>query len=154
MPRYWLFKSEPNVYSIDDLKRDGRTFWDGVRNYQARNLLRDEIRVGDGVLYYHSRVDPMAVVGLAKVSEAGAPDPSQFDRRSKYYDDKATKQTPRWFGVTVSFDKKFGRPVTLKEMRDIAALKKMVLLNRSRLSVQPVRADEWKWIVKRGQAKG
>ncbi len=153
--RYWLLKSEPNVFSIDDLKKSPKrtTEWEGVRNYQARNLLRDEIQVGDEVLFYHSRVEPMAVVGTATVVRAGYPDDTQFDPRSKYYDPKATRENPRWYRIDIRFETQFERPVTLEEMKRIPALKNMVLLNRSRLSVQPVRPSEWKAILKRGLPK-
>jgi predicted RNA-binding protein with PUA-like domain len=152
MPRYWLMKSEPSVFSIDDLARapSGTTFWDGVRNYQARNLLRDEVKVGDGVLFYHSSADPPAVVGTAKVVKPPAPDPSQFDPRSDYHDPKATPEQPRWYGVAIAFDGKFKRAVPLDELRQQAALAQMVLLQRSRLSVQPVTAEQWKAIVRLG----
>ena len=149
--KYWLFKSEPDVYGIEALRRDGATFWDGVRNYQARNTLRDDIEVGDGVLFYHSRVAPMAVAGTARVTRAGYPDPTQFDKRSKYFDEKATPENPRWFVVDIEFESAFDSPVTLPEMREMKALSDMVLLQKgSRLSVQPVRAKEWNAIVKRG----
>ena len=148
--RYWLFKSEPDVYSLANLKRDKKTFWDGVRNYQARNSLRDDIQVGDEVLYYHSRHKPMSVVGTARVTRAGYPDPTQFDKKSKYYDEKATREKPRWFVVDIEFATEFKTPVTLDEMKEMPALKDMVLLNRSRLSVQPVRAAEFKAIVRKG----
>ena len=153
--RYWLFKSEPDVFSIQDLKKSPKrtTLWEGVRNYQARNLLRDEVRAGDGVLFYHSRVEPMAVAGTAPVVRAGYPDPMQFDPKAKYHDPKSTKENPRWYAVDIRFDREFVRPVTLKEMREMPALARMVLLHRSRLSIQPVRAAEWKAILKRGLGK-
>jgi predicted RNA-binding protein with PUA-like domain len=153
MPRnYWLFKSEPDVYPIEALARDGSTFWDGIRNYQARNTLRDDVAVGDGVLFYHSRVAPMAVVGTAKVTRAGYPDPTQFDPKSKYFDDKATKENPRWFVVDIELDGIFAQPVTLAEMREMKALEGMELLRKgSRLSIQPVRKREWDAIVRRGR---
>ena len=141
MARHWLMKSEPDVFSIDDLAKAKKqtTGWDGVRNYQARNLLRDEIAVGDGVLYYHSSVDPPAVVGLARVVKAGYPDPTQFDPKSDYYDAGSKPDAPRWFSVEIAFDRKLPRPVTLPELRADPALSDMVLLRRgSRLSVQPV----------------
>ena len=152
MPRYWLMKSEPSVFSIEDLARAPRrtTFWDGVRNFQARNLLRDQVKVGDGVLFYHSSADPPAVVGTAQVVQPPAPDPSQFDPRSDYHDPKATESEPRWFGVAIALDSIFKRPVPLDELRQQAALSGMVLLQRSRLSVQPVSAGEWKTILKLG----
>jgi predicted RNA-binding protein with PUA-like domain len=154
--RYWLMKSEPESFSIADLQRAPRqtTFWDGVRNYQARNLLRDEIKVGDGVLFYHSSADPPAVVGTAEVVSAGAPDPSQFDATSSHHDPDSPPDDPRWFGVTIKFGRTFGRAVTLPELRATPALKEMVLLRKgSRLSVQPVSSQEWETIVKLGGGK-
>jgi predicted RNA-binding protein with PUA-like domain len=156
MARHWLMKSEPDVFSIDDLAKAKKqtTGWDGVRNYQARNLLRDEIAVGDGVLYYHSSVDPPAVVGLARVVKAGYPDPTQFDPKSEYYDAGSKPDAPRWFSVEIAFDRKLARPVTLSELRADPALSGMVLLQRgSRLSVQPVTAAEWKRILALGDRK-
>ena len=150
--RHWLFKSEPDVYPIEALARDGSTFWGGIRNYQARNMLRDDVAVGDGVLFYHSRVAPMAVVGTAKVTRAGYPDPTQFDPKSKYFDEKATKENPRWFVVDIELDEIFERPVTLAEMRGMKPLARMELLRKgSRLSVQPVRKGEWNAVVRRGR---
>ncbi|MEE8105726.1 MAG: EVE domain-containing protein [Planctomycetota bacterium] len=150
--RYWLFKSEPDVFSIHDLaKAKGkRTEWEGVRNYQARNLLRDEIQKGDEVLYYHSRHNPMAVVGTARVAKAGYPDPYQFDKNSKYFDEKSGKDNPRWFLVDITLGSIFKREVTLKEIKSTAALSKMVLVTHGRLSVQPVTAKEFQTIVKLG----
>jgi predicted RNA-binding protein with PUA-like domain len=148
--RYWLFKSEPDVYSLADLKRDKKTYWEGVRNYQARNFLRDDIKPGDEVLYYHSRHKPMAVVGTAKVTKGGYPDPEQFDRKSKYYDAASKKEDPRWYVVEIAFQSEFKTPVTLDEIKTIPACKDMVLINRSRLSVQPVTAGEFKAIKKKG----
>jgi predicted RNA-binding protein with PUA-like domain len=152
--RYWLFKSEPSTFSIDHLARaPGKTtFWNGVRNYQARNLLRDEIHAGDGVLFYHSNADPPTVAGLAEVSRDGYPDATQFDPRSEYYDKGANPDDPRWFMVDIRFKEKFPRPVPLDELRENAALADMVLLRRgSRLSVQPVTVGEWKTIVALGR---
>jgi len=147
---YWLFKSEPDVYSFEQLKRDKKTGWEGVRNYQARNFLRDKIKVGDGVLFYHSRQKPMSIAGVAKVVKAGYPDDTQFDKRSRYYDADSDPGNPRWYRVDVGYGYGFKRSVTLDELKEIAGLKKMVLLNRSRLSVQPVAAPEWKIITKLG----
>jgi predicted RNA-binding protein with PUA-like domain len=157
--RHWLMKSEPSVFSIQDLARapEKTTFWDGVRNYQARNLLRDEMQVGDGVLFYHSSADPPAVAGIATVVRAGSPDPSQFDPASDKHDPAATPEAPRWYGVHIAFERAFARPLTLDELRAVPALSKMVLLNRSRLSVQPVTADEWRAILalaEKGPKKG
>lgn len=153
MARHWLMKSEPDVFSIDDLAKakNQTTGWDGVRNYQARNLLRDEIAVGDGVLFYHSSVDPPGVAGLARVVKAGYPDPTQFDPRDSHYDRDSQRDDPRWYAVDIQFDTKFTRDVTLPELRETKSLADMVLLRRgSRLSVQPVTAAEWKQILKMG----
>jgi predicted RNA-binding protein with PUA-like domain len=148
--RYWLMKSEPAVFSIDDLRKAprGTTFWDGVRNYQARNLLRDEIKTGDGVIFYHSSADPPAAAGTAQVVSEGAPDPTQFDPASDHHDPDAHPDDPRWYGVEIKFDSAFARPVPLDELRRTPALADMVLLRKgSRLSVQPVTHDEWKAIL-------
>jgi predicted RNA-binding protein with PUA-like domain len=156
MARHWLMKSEPDVFSIDDLgkARNQITGWDGVRNYQARNLLRDDIAVGDGVLFYHSSVDPPGVVGLARVVKAAYPDPTQFDPKSDYYDKDSKRDDPRWFSVDIAFDRKLARPVTLSELRAEPALADMVLLRRgSRLSVQPVTPAEWKKILALGAGR-
>ena len=147
--RYWLFKSEPDVYSIDDLERDGTTYWHGVRNYQARNLLRDEILLDDGVLYYHSNAKPMAVVGLARVCKEGYPDQTQFEEGSKYHDADSDPADPRWFHVDVAFVAKAAAPVTRDEMKAEPKLADMMLLQRgSRLSVQPVTRAEWRVVLK------
>ena len=151
--KYRLMKSDPDTSGWDDLGAEKRqtTCWDGVRNYQARNLLRDDIQVGDGVLFYHSSADPTAVVGIAKVVQAGYPDPSQFDRRSKYHDPKSSKDAPRWYAVDIRAEKALARPVTLETMRATPALKKMRLLQRgTRLSVLPVTAAEWRTVTKLG----
>jgi predicted RNA-binding protein with PUA-like domain len=153
--RYWLMKSEPSVFSIDDLARAPKqtTSWDGVRNYQARNLLR-EAQAGDGVLFYHSSADPPAAVGTATIARAAYPDATQFDPRSDHYDPDSKKDDPRWFVVDVKLDKKFARPVTLAELRANLALEGMVLLRKgSRLSVQPVTPAEWKVVCKLGEAR-
>lgn len=140
-------KSEPDAYSIDDLASDGTTHWDGVRNYQARNLMRDEMKIGDRVLYYHSRLRPPGVVGLAEVVAESYPDHTSWDPDSKYFDPKSTPEEPRWFMVDIAFVEKFGRMVSIDEMKEHPELKDMVLLNRSRLSVQPVSAAEFDFIV-------
>ncbi len=144
--RYWLLKSDPETFSFEDLKSSPRrtTCWDGVRNYQARNYLRDEIRVGDGVLFYHSQSDPPAAVGTARVVRSGYPDPTQFDRRSRSHDPGSDPAEPRWYAVDIRLEREFARPVTLGEMRHAPRLAGMALLRRgSRLSVQPVLAAEW-----------
>ena len=151
MPSYWLYKTEPSTFSIEDLKRVKRTVWEGVRNYQARNHLR-EAREGDLVLFYHSSTKPMAVVGIAKVVQEAYPDPSQFDPESEYHDKDSKRDDPRWSLVDIAFVEAFPHPVTLDEMKEMPALKEMVLLKRGRLSVQPVTPAEWAAILKRGRA--
>jgi predicted RNA-binding protein with PUA-like domain len=149
--QYWLMKTEPETYSIDDLAAEPKktTSWEGVRNYQARNLLRDEIKKGDRVLFYHSACKEPAVVGTAIVARSGYPDTHAVDPGSKYFDEKSDPSSPRWFMVDIKLDKKFDRPVTLALLREQAALKDMVLLQKgSRLSVQPVRKKEFDKILK------
>jgi predicted RNA-binding protein with PUA-like domain len=146
-------KSEPYVYSIDDLERDGTTYWDGVRNYQARNLMRDRMKVGDHVLYYHSNVKPPGVAGLARVVKEAYPDHTSWDTGSKYFDPKSTPEAPRWFMVDIAFEEKFPQIVTLDRIKSETALQEMVLVKRSRLSVQPVEAEEFSLIVKIGRAQ-
>lgn len=145
--RYWLMKSEPDAYSIDDLAADGTTYWDGVRNYQARNLMRDEMRVGDRVLYYHSQLRPPGVVGLAEVVKEAYPDHTSWDPDSHYFDPKSTPEDPRWFMVDIRFVRKFPRMVSIDELKEYPELSDMVLLNRSRLSVQPVTSEQYDFIV-------
>ncbi len=147
MPNYWLFKSEPDCYSIDDLKRDRTTFWDGVRNYQARNMLRDSIKPGDGVLFYHSSCEPLAIVGTAEVVKAGYPDHTAFDPKSDHFDQKSKKDAPTWYMVDIRFKRAFARPVLREDLKAEKRLAKMVLLQQgSRLSVQPVTAEEWRTV--------
>ena len=133
----WLMKSEPDVYSIDDLERDGSTQWDGVRNYKARNNLR-AMKVGDEVLYYHSNAKPPGVVGIARVSREAYPDPSQFDEKSHYYDEKSKRDDPRWSLVDVEFVARFPREVSLDDVKSEKALADMELVRYGRLSVQSV----------------
>jgi len=150
---YWLMKSEPDEFSIDDLAKAPKktTPWFGVRNYQARNFMRDRMRIGDGVLFYHSSAEPPAVAGTARVVRAGYPDPTQFDPRDAHFDRDSLRDDPCWYAVDIKFDSKFARVVTLPELRDTKPLADMVLLRRgSRLSVQPVTAAEWKQILKMG----
>ena len=145
--KYWLFKSEPTAYSIEDLaaEPDKTTYWDGVRNYQARNMLRDEIKVGDRVLFYHSNAKPMAVVGTMRVVKAGYPDFSAWDETDEcHYDPKSDPNNPTWFMVDCKLIKQFKTPVTrdmLKEDAETAGM--MVLARGSRLSIQPVTEEEW-----------
>ena len=151
--RYWLVKTEPSVYSIDDLAKDGATDWTGVRNYQARNFLV-EMRAGDKVLVYHSNAEPPGVAGVAEVSEEAKPDKTQFDRKGEYFDEKATVSKPRWFCPELQFVSKLKRLVPLEQLRAQPALSGMALLQKgSRLSVTPVTADEFQRIVKLGAVK-
>ena len=152
--RYWLFKTEPDVYSFADLQRDKKTMWEGVRNYQARNILRDEVKVGDSVLFYHSRIKPMEIPGVAKVVKASYPDPTQFDSKSKYFDPKAEKDEPRWMVVDVAFDFAFKNVITRDQLQEMPELEDMMVLKRgARLSIQPVSAAEFKAITKAGGKK-
>jgi len=144
--KYWLMKSEADVYSIDQLKKDRRTMWDGVRNYQARNNMQ-EMKKGDLVLYYHSRQRPSAVVGVAKVVREAYPDPTQFDPDHKYFDEKSSEDDPRWWLVDIAFVQKFDEQVGLPEIREMKTLSDMVLVNNSRLSVQPVRKREFERVL-------
>lgn len=145
MKRYWLMKTEPESYSIDDLERDGTTFWNGIRNYQARNFMRDDVKPGDGVLFYHSNAEPPGIFGVAEVVRAAYPDHTQFDPESKYFDPKATPENPTWVMVDVKFVRKFSAPVSLAELKETPGLEEMMVTRRgSRLSVQPVTAQEWK----------
>lgn len=151
MPRNWLLKSEPEVYSIDDLQRDGQTTWEGVRNYQARNFLRDDAHPGDRVLYYHSNADPPGVAGLATVARAGYPDPAARDPESDYFDPKASDQDPRWYMIDVAFAEKFPAVVSLDALRQAPGLEKMLVIHKSRLSVQPVTDEEFEIVVRLGR---
>lgn len=154
MPRNWLMKSEPGVYSIHDLRRDGRTGWEGVRNYQARNFLRDDVRPGDRVLFYHSNADPPGVAGLAGIARAGYPDPTARDPGSDYFDPKAGDDDPRWYTVDVEFVEAFARVVPLDTLRATPGLEKMLVINKSRLSVQPVTDEEFETVVRLGRDGG
>jgi predicted RNA-binding protein with PUA-like domain len=150
--QYWLMKTEPHVYSIDDLQKDKKTFWEGVRNYQARNNMR-AMKKGDEVLFYHSQATPPGVAGLAKVVKEAYPDHFAFDKKHKYFDAKSDPESPRWDMVDVGFVEKFSEVVPLPDIRTVKALKDMVLVNNSRLSVQPVRKAEYDRIVKMGRAR-
>jgi predicted RNA-binding protein with PUA-like domain len=145
--RYWLLKSEPDVYSIDDLARDGTTHWDSIRNFQARNLIRDEMKSGDRAFFYHSSAKPPGVAGIVEIASEGYPDPSARDSKSDYYDAAATDDEPRWYMVDVRFVRKLPRLVSLDELKANPALADMVLLRRSRLSVQPVEKKHFDAIV-------
>ncbi len=147
-------KCEPEAYTIDDLARDGQTSWEGVRNYQARNLLRDEMQVGDGVLFYASNADPSGVTGLARVSRAGYPDASAWQQGSDYYDEKSTKEAPTWFMVDIAFVERFPAVVALETLKATKGLENMMVTKKgSRLSVQPVTRAEHDIVVKLGRRK-
>jgi predicted RNA-binding protein with PUA-like domain len=136
--QYWLMKSEPSCYSIDDLKHDRVGTWDDVRNYQARNFMCD-MRKGDRVLFYHSTTEPIGIVGLAAVAREAYPDPTQFDASSYKYDPKSKKDNPRWVAVDLVFKKKFNEPLTLRELKLDLQFKDMLVVQKGmRLSVQPV----------------
>ncbi|MCA9219309.1 MAG: EVE domain-containing protein [Pirellulaceae bacterium] len=152
--RYWLLKTEPESYSIHDLAKEKNqtTFWSGVRNYQARNFMRDDMRVGDQVLIYHSNANPPHVAGVAKVVREGYPDHTSWDENDHHYDEKSTPQSPRWFMVDVRLERIYERPLGLDELRQLPALADMELLRRgSRLSVQPVTKDEFQTIDRLGR---
>lgn len=135
----WIMKSEPETYSIDDLQRDDRQMWDGIRNYQARNMMRDEMRIGDEILFYHSSCEVPAIVGIASVASKPYPDPTQFDPESNYYDPKSSDSNPRWVLVDLKFGRKLERPITLGEIRDHPGLDGLLLTRRgNRLSIMPV----------------
>ena len=149
---YWLFKTEPSAFSLDDLKKrpDMTEHWDGVRNYQARNFLRDVITVGDLVLFYHSNIPEPAVVGIARVVRAGYPDFTALDPESDHFDPKATAEKPIWYMVDVRYVETLPRPVTLEAIKANPLLAGMPLVNRSRLSIQPVTPEEWRVILAMG----
>lgn len=142
--KYWLMKSEPETYGIDHLKADKKTAWTGVRNFLARNYMRDEMRVGDPVLFYHSSCKVPGVYGVAKVASAPYPDPTQFDSSSDYYEPRATAEKPVWYLVDIAFVKKLKEPVTLTDIRANPKLKSMVILQPgSRLSITPVASEHF-----------
>lgn len=147
--RYWLMKSEPYVYGIDDLERDDVTTWDGVRNFQARNLMRDQMQLGDRVLFYHSNAEPPGVAGTAEIARRAYPDHTARDPDGDYYDPKATEENPRWLMVDVRFVEKFAGVVSLATLRETPGLEDMMVIRKGmRLSVQPTTKDEY-WIVTR-----
>jgi predicted RNA-binding protein with PUA-like domain len=151
--RFWLMKSEPNTYSFRDLQNeeDGTAEWDGVRNYQARNTMRDDMKVGDGVLFYHSQAKPMAVVGTAIVVREGYPDDTAWDPKSEHPDPKSTPENPIWYMVDIKAEAEFEQPVTLAEIKKTSGLENMALVKSSRLSVQPVTREEWEIINRMGR---
>jgi len=141
---YWLMKSEPDTFSIDNLAEKKRSGWDGVRNYQARNFMRDNMKINDLILFYHSSCEVPGIAGIAKVSKESHPDPTQFDKKSDYYDPKSTLENPRWFMVEVEFVEKLKRVITLTELKQNKALSKMLVIQKgSRLSINPVTPNEF-----------
>ena len=144
----WLMKSEPDAYSIDDLERDGREKWDGIRNYQARNMMRDEMRIGDEIFFYHSSCEEPGIVGIMKVASEPYPDPLQFDQKSRYFDPKSSRDNPRWVLVDVEFVRKLERTITLTEIKAEKSLADMILTRRgNRLSIMPVAKKHWNKIL-------
>jgi predicted RNA-binding protein with PUA-like domain len=151
--RYWLLKSEPDAFSFDDLvaSPNSTTCWDGVRNYQARNSMRDDMKKGDLVLFYHSSTDPSAIVGIAEVVRESYPDHTAFDAKDSHYDPKSKADAPTWMMVDIRAREPLARPLTLDDLRGVKGLEKMVLLQKgSRLSVQPVTPKEWEIVCKLG----
>jgi len=147
--RYWLVKSEPDVFSFDDLEKAPKktTHWDGVRNYQARNTMRDDMKKGDLVFFYHSSADPTGIAGICEVVKEGYPDHTAFDPEDSHYDEKSKKDAPTWYMVDLKAVRAFPQLVTLAELKGVKSLAKMTLLQRgSRLSVQPVSESEWETI--------
>ena len=145
---YWLMKSEPDTYSIDDLKRETVACWEGVRNYQARNMMRDEMKIGDAVLYYHSNCTPPGIVGTAEVVKESYPDFTAFDPASNYFDPKSQPDKPRWFMVDVKFKTKFRQLIALQQLKRYPELADMVILRKgNRLSVTPVTHQQWQFIL-------
>jgi len=145
---HWLMKSEPDVYSIDDLERDGREMWDSIRNYQARNMMRDDMRVGDEIFFYHSNCKEPAIAGISRVASEPYPDPTQFDPESRYFDPKSSKDEPRWILVDVEFVRKLEKPITLAEIKAHPGLDDMILTRRgNRLSIMPVGKEHWDLIL-------
>lgn len=148
--RYWLMKSEPSEFSIDDLAQrpDQTEPWDGVRNYQARNMMRDDMKVGDSIFFYHSNCDVPGIVGIAQVKREAYPDPTAFDPQNKHYDPKSQPEKPTWLMVDVGFVRKLTRTITLAELKDKAELEDLALVRRgNRLSVMPMTENQWHFIL-------
>ena len=152
--RFWLFKSEPGAYSFDDLVRDGVAEWDGVRNFQVRNWLKSDIKVGDGVLFYHSSTSPLGVVGTATVVREGYPDHTAWDPESDHPDPKSAPDRPLWYMVDIQADQRFSDTVTVDEMRAVPELEAMLVLKRgNRLSITPVTSEEFEVVARMGQGQ-
>jgi predicted RNA-binding protein with PUA-like domain len=146
---YWLMKSEPDAYSIDDLECDGVTPWDGIRNYQARNMMRDDMQIGDEVFYYHSNTKEPGIVGIARIASEPYADALQFDPDSKYYDPKSNPDEPRWLLRDVEFVRKLDRTITLTELKAQSGLDGLILLRKgNRLSIMPIEKKHWNRILK------
>lgn len=145
---YWLLKSEGSCYSIDDLKKDKKTAWTGIRNYQARNFMRDQMKIGDLCLFYHSNSEPTGVYGVAKVVSKPHPDMTAFDKKDEHYDPKSKTENPTWMCVDIAFVKKFKNPISLSEIKIDPKLEGIVVSQKgSRLSIQPVSEKHYKYIV-------
>jgi predicted RNA-binding protein with PUA-like domain len=152
--RYWLMKCEPSAYTIERLERDGVTGWEGVRNYQARNFMRDQMSVGDGVLFYASSAEPSGVTGLAEISKAGYPDPFAFKKGHHYYDAASTPDKPTWYTVDVKFVERFPAIVPLEVLKSTKGLEKMMVIRKgARLSIQPVTKSEFDIVTKLGRRR-
>jgi predicted RNA-binding protein with PUA-like domain len=150
--RHWLMKCEPDAYTIDDLARDGRTTWEGVRNYQARNFMRDDMREGDGVLFYASNAKPSGVTGIARIARAAYPDPFARKKGHKYFDPASNAAKPIWYTVDLEFVERFPTVVPLEELKNTPGLEKMMVIQKgSRLSVQPVTAAEFRIVSRLGR---
>jgi predicted RNA-binding protein with PUA-like domain len=153
--RYWLMKCEPGAYSIEDLERDRVASWEGVRNFQARNMMRDEMKAGDGVLFYASNAEPSGVTGVAEVAREGYPDTFAFQKGHKYFDPKSERANPTWYMVDLRFVERFPAIVPLDTLKETKGLEAMMVTQKgSRLSVQPVAAAEWKIVLRLGRRGG
>ncbi len=152
--RYWLMKCEPSAYTIDDLARDGKTSWEGVRNYQARNFMRDDMQEGDGVLFYASNANPSGVTGLATIARAGYPDQFAWKKGHKYFDPSSRADAPTWYMVDIAFAERFPEIVSLDTLKSTRGLEKMMVTQKgSRLSVQPVTKPEYDIVIRLGRQK-
>jgi predicted RNA-binding protein with PUA-like domain len=153
--RYWLMKCEPEAYTIEDLERDGTTTWEGVRNFQARNFMRDDMKAGDGVLFYASNAEPSGATGVAEISREAYPDPFAFEAGHKYFDPKSDPENPTWYTLEIRFVERFPEIVPLAELKGAKGLGDMMVVQKgSRLSVQPVTKKEFETVLKLGRKKG
>ena len=153
--RYWLLKCEPEAYTIEDLERDGTTTWEGVRNFQARNFMRDDMKVGDGVIFYASNAEPSGATGVAEISREAYPDPFAFEAGHQYFDPKSDPENPTWYTLEIRFVERFPEIVPLAELKDARGLGDMMVVQKgSRLSVQPVTKKEFEIVLKLGRKKG